>query len=261
MGDPEVFGGGGTDPTKWPLLKMLFAATLVLFVFGVSPVVTAGYLTFIVLAVGSLRNSQGNIHHGTQIVGMAMLGHWLGYVWQALRHRDWRGSLALAGVNIQRTSFFAAGQLVAAAYVVAGVSKILRTGPMWLWDSPNIAIQVLKIGHQHFYGDGNDASLAHAQKVAAVILEHPHLTRIVLGIGLFAELLAFLALYNRKQGFIIGISLVAMHWIIAYLMQLSFPLNIWICLFYFVPLPFLLSLEWVGMLGRREETGRDDGNS
>jgi hypothetical protein len=251
FGDPDIFGGGGTDMTQWPLLKMAFAVALVLFCLGVSPVVSTGYVLFIVVAVGSLRNSQGNIHHGTQIVSMAMLGHWLGYVWSAISQRDWKAAAVFGGLKAERTSFFAAGQLVASAYVVAGVTKLLRSGPGWVWDSPNIAIQILKIGHQHYYGDGTTAPLLHAQRVSEHILEHPHLARMMLGGGLVVEFVAFLALYNRKMGFVVGISLVVMHAFIGYLMQLTFPLNTWIVLFYFVPLPFVLSCRWAGMRGKK----------
>jgi hypothetical protein len=241
LADPEVFSGGDTRVFEWPFLKLLFAIMLVLFCFGVSPVVSCGYLAFIVIAVGSLRNSQGNTHHGTQIVAMVMLGHWLGYVWHAWLQRSWKGAVALATQASQRTSFFAAQQMAAAAYVVAGATKLLRSGFAWFSESPNIAIQVLKIGNQHYYGDGDKTPFDHAQKVAAVISEYPHITQWMLGIGLFAELLAFLALYNRKLGLIVGLSLVAMHLVVGYLMQLTFPLNNFFLLFYFIPFAYALS--------------------
>lgn len=241
LSNPEVFAGGGIHPTEWPFLKLLFAVMLVLFCFGVSPIVSCGYITFIVIAVGSLRNSQGNTHHGTQIVAMAMLGHWLGYLWYGWKQRNWKATLTMATLTSQRTSFFAAQQMAAAAYVVAGVTKLLRSGLSWFSDSPNIAIQVLKIGNQHYYGDGDKAPFEHAQNIAAIISAHPHITQIMLGIGLLAEFFAFLALYNRKMGLIIGINLIGMHLIVGYLMQLTFPLNNFILLFYFIPLPFALA--------------------
>ncbi|MGK0190088.1 MAG: hypothetical protein ACI9R3_005908 [Verrucomicrobiales bacterium] len=241
LAEPEVFAGGGVDVSQWPLLKLLFAVMLVLFCCGISPIISCGYVTFIVIAIGSLRNSQGNTHHGTQIVAMAMLGHWLGYLWCAWKQRNWKAALTMATMTSQRTSYFAAQQMAAAAYVVAGVTKVLRSGVAWFWDSPNIAIQVMKIGNQHYYGDGNKASFEHAQQVAAVISAHPHITQLMLGAGLLAEFLAFLALYNRKLGLIIGLNLVAMHLMVGYLMQLTFPLNNYMLLFYFIPLPFAVA--------------------
>ncbi|MCB1099677.1 MAG: hypothetical protein KDN22_29165 [Verrucomicrobiae bacterium] len=241
LADPEIFSGGGTHVSEWPFMKLLFAVMLVFFCFGVSPVVSCGYIAFIVIAVGSLRNSQGNTHHGTQIVAMAVLGHWLGYIWYAWRQRSWKGAVTMATQASQRTSFFAAQQMAAAAYVVAGATKLLRSGFAWFSESPNIAIQVLKIGNQHYYGDGDKAPFDHAQKVAAVISAYPHITQLMLGVGLFAELLAFFALYNKKLGLTVGLSLVAMHLFVGYLMQLTFPLNNFILLFYFIPLPFALS--------------------
>ena len=240
-GDPKNFGGGGTSPSEWPFLKMLFAVMLVLFCFGVSPVISWGYVTFVVIAVGSLRNSQGNIHHGSQIVAMTVFGHWLGYVWFALRNRQWSPALLFGGTVCQRTSFFAAQQMAAATYVVAGAIKLLRSGFDWFSESPNIAIQVLKIGYQHYYGDGKTDKLEHAERVAEVISTYPTITQLMLGAGLFAELLAFFALYNRKQGLIFGVSLIALHLFVGYLMALTFPLNIYILLVYFMPLPYALS--------------------
>lgn len=252
LADPDTFAGGGTDPGSWPWMKLAFAVMLVLFVFGVSPVLSCGCVAFIVIAVGSLRNSQGNTHHGTQIVAMVVLGHWLGYVWHAWKARQWSAALGMAGIAGERVSFFAAQQMAAAAYVVAGATKLLRTGLAWFWDSPNIAIQVLKIGNQHYYGDGDKAKYEHALRVAEWIAAFPNITRLMLGIGLFAELLAFFALYNRKLGLLVGLSLVAMHLIVGYLMQLTFPLNNYILLFYFIPLPFALARMMHGRRGSRE---------
>ena len=251
FGEPEFFGGGGSRAAEWPLLKMLFAGALVLFCLGVSPIISTGYLLFIMLAIGSLRNSQGNIHHGTQIASMAMLGHWLGYWWCAIKTRSWKSGLLFGGLDAERTSFFAAAQMAASAYVVAGVTKLIVSGPGWIWDSPNLAIQILKIGYQHYYGDGTTMKLVHAERIMGMVIDHPHLTRLMLGAGLVAELVAFMALLNRKMGLLVGVSLVLMHIFVGYLMQLTFPLNTWIVMFYFVPLPFVLSGCWVGMLGKR----------
>ena len=54
------------------------------------------------------------------------------------------------------------------------------------------------------------------------------------------ELLIVFALCNRRLAFWIGLSLLVMHWLIAYIMQLRFPLNEFVIALFFVNVIFLL---------------------
>jgi hypothetical protein len=228
-------------------LHHLFAFAAVLFVFGVTPVLAAGYMLFLMSAVGSLRNSYGNIHHGTQVVSMVILGYWLAYLWRLIVNSPnggtWSQRFFKPGRKVQQCATWWAFQAAVATYVVAGVSKLQISGISWLTDLPYMSLHVEKIGWQHFYGTGEKDLLDQAQEMAALVAGHPWWTRIIVGSGLFLELFAFIALFGRWHAGILGVVLVGMHVMVSRLMQLDFPMNNWVLLIYFINLPFLIM--WV----------------
>lgn len=232
--DGQVFGG----------LHSLFIIATGLFVLGVTPTLTVGYMLFLMSAVGSLRNSYGNIHHGTQIVAMVVMGYWLAYVWRLLvdsPNKESRlQSFLKPNRDVQQCAMWWAFQAAVATYVVAGITKLRTSGLSWISDLPYMSLHVEKIGWQHFYGTGEEALLIQAQEMASLVASHPWLTRIIVGSGLFLELFAFIALFGRWHAMVFGVALMGMHVMVSQLMQLDFPMNNWMLVIYFINLPFLL---------------------
>jgi hypothetical protein len=258
------------DSATFSMLKALFGIALVLWTAGAVTPVAAGYLLFMVSAAGALRNSYGNIHHGTQIMGMVMLGYFCGYLWESLKPNAERskGKRWLWADRVaHQTATWWALQAATATYVIAGVSKMVNNH--WTWDwlrgLPNLALHVEKIGYQHYLGNGDvpryqDSLLhqkldlwilgqsglppyEHSQKIAAILAEWPTATTWIVGSGLFFELFAFWALFSRWHAAIFGIILWVMHIQIVWLMQLEFPMNSWALALLFVNVPF--GLMWV----------------
>jgi hypothetical protein len=225
------------------LLKGIFGVALLLWVVGVLPALATGYMLFLIAAVGSLRNSYGNIHHGTQVMGMVVLGCFCAHVWCLLRsepaHRRLRRFL-LADHNAQQTALWWATQAVAATYVVAGVSKLQISGLDWLTGLGNLPLHVEKIGYQHYLGDGGVYRYEHAKEMAAMLASWPMATYVVVGSGLFFELFSFFALFSRWHAAVFGVILWVMHVQISYLMQLEFPMNNWALLLLLINVPWLL---------------------
>ena len=133
-------------------------------------------------AVFTLNNSQGSTHHGYQIVTVTLLAQvcvlWMPQVhrwcilgWNAFASLQarlfsklkWKGALPWIperylgwrmvpeGLRIGDLWVYYSQLAIAGAYVVAGVSKLLRSGVMWIVDSPLIAVQVVKTHSQNYY--------------------------------------------------------------------------------------------------------------
>jgi hypothetical protein len=224
-------------------LRWGFAIALGLWVMGVCTPLATGYMLFLMSAVGSLRNSYGNIHHGTQVVGMTVLGYFCGYVWHWLKTDTARSRLKrflFADSAAHQTATWWALQAVAATYVVAGASKVIISGFGWITGLVNLPLHVEKIGLQHYFGLGDISRYEHAQDMAAMLAQWPTLMVIVVGSGLFFELFAFWALYSRWHAAIFGVILYIMHLQIIYLMQLEFPMNHWAILLLMINVPYLL---------------------
>ena len=219
----------------------------ILFVLGWVPVVALGYMVFLMVAWGSLRNSYGNIHHGTQIIGMVILGYFAAYMWRLWAGRKEGRSLLkqvmVADHKTHALGWWWAFQAAAATYVVAGWSKLETSGLAWLTELPNMSLHVEKLGWQHYMGTGERALLEKSEGYATLVAGHPWLTIVLVGSGLFFELLAFIGLFGRVWAAVFGVGLYVMHIIVIEMMQLEFPLNSWVLLIFFVNLPFLIM--WV----------------
>jgi hypothetical protein len=244
------------DPNIFPTLKIIFGLALLLWVFGKFSVIACAYLLFLISAVGSLRNSYGNIHHGTQIIGMVMLGWLVGYawrLWQTDSPRPWLNRLLSPERKDHEFATFLALQAAAGTYVIAGVSKLVNSGWAWITGLTNLSLHVEKIGYQHYLGTGDISRYDHAKDMATMLAAHPTATVWIVGSGLFFELGAFWAVWSRAHAFIFGIILWIMHVQIVWLMQLEFPMNSWVLAVLFINMPWLL-LQGVKLTGLYDDT-------
>lgn len=232
------------------ILKVLLFIFAAFYIWGRLMPISVGYMFFYLVALGTLKNSQGAIGHGTQIVALVLLGQFCAYCWcsflkfrkQSLKTKD---NLTHHNLAVDFTQ-----QAIAAAYVVAGIMKLInppfiwRMGlPIpagWIRDLPFVAVEIIKTHSQQYYNTLSAETLERGNIIANWIISHPNLTRIVFSGGLFLELFAFLLLLNRKWSFFIGLSLILMHWGIFEIMQLKFNNNIYVLLIYTVNVPFLI---------------------
>lgn len=206
------------------------------------------FLTAASIVFGTLRNSQGAIAHQDQIVSMILLAQSAVVVVGALRsmgsgrtkRRD-----SSPGNSIDARLHYAALLVIVASYLTAGVSKIERSDGAWLENSHLIGIQVVKTYRQNFYND-LDAERFGKPEVpyAEVILAHPDLSRVVLAGGLFLELCAFLALYDRRSALLFGLLFIAFHRSIALVLGLEFQNHEKVVWIFLVDVPY-----WLGRLG------------
>ena len=121
---------------------------------NVAPLWACAVLFVIHTLLGTVVNSQGAIHHTSQIVGFALLGHIIGYSALLLRRRR---DLAFGCNQFEllrpRERLFSESptiviyitqQLIAVAYVVSAISKLARSEGGWITSLPNIALQLQK---------------------------------------------------------------------------------------------------------------------
>jgi hypothetical protein len=229
--------------STFTILYQLFLLASAGFVLGIASPLATAYMLFLISAVGSLRNSYGNIHHGTQIMGMVILGYFVGYLWSSLRPQAGRSlgqRLWKADRKAHEIATQWALQAAVATYVVAGLSKIDASGWGWITGLVHLPLHVEKIGFQHYLGLGEMAPYTHAKEMAAMLAHYPLTTTVLVGSGLFFELFAFWALFSRAHAAVFGVILWVMHVQIVYLMQLTFPMNSWVLLVLFINVPYLL---------------------
>ncbi|MEM0895287.1 MAG: hypothetical protein AAGJ79_00270 [Verrucomicrobiota bacterium] len=236
---------GVADVLRWVLV-----VALVVYVSGFLLPVSTLAVFLIHNAVFTLNNSQGAIHHGYQIITLPLLAQ-LVVVWLPWIARLRKKEFTLPEGQHMRDLFVYATQLmIAAAYVLAGVAKTLRSGLHWIADSPYISVQLVKTRGQKFYEYLDprlaDMGMPYAEWMAA----HPWLTRGMLTGGLLLELFAFLLLVNRAWALAFGLALILFHKCNEWLMLLHFEQNIDVCMIFLGNVPFWIVAPFIVLLGR-----------
>jgi len=225
-----------------PYLVGIFWIAVALYVIGFLPMLATTILFVLHMVAGTLGNSHGATHHTVQIVGFALLGQVLAHLY--FKFSQLRKKESLLVKTPHGPLIYCTTQLVAAAYVVAGLSKMLRSRGSWLKDSENLTVQMEKGIRKNFYDthseQGNDA----IHWFVRFMDESPLIAKAMLGSGLILELFAFLALINRWTLAIFGIGLWLMHESISAAMGLGFAFNKLVLLVFLINVPYWLVAAW-----------------
>ena len=113
-------------------------------------------------------------------------------------------------------------QAVAAVYTLAAISKINASGIHWLTDAPYLSLQILKSFSFEYVTTGDTTYLNQGIAKASWVLQHPFITRFLLGSSLVLESLSLIMITGKKRALIYGILLLSMHLGIKWAMNISF---------------------------------------
>lgn len=233
-------------------LRLSVLAALVLFACGLVPLLSLGWTALVLISVGTLENSQGAIGHHLQLTCLVAGAQCLAYVGALGREKGpglWRGSIVA-----HRDAVHAAKLIIVAAYVASACVKLIASGGLWIWQLPEISLQLVKTHANVYYDTLWPMNTWGAETLPALIAAHPNLTRLFFTPGLLLELFAFLALTGRRAGFIIGGGLLVMHLLVRWVMQLSFSAHEWLLVIFFLNFPYLIHLGLCRWRHGRSET-------
>lgn len=233
------------DPNVYVYFRYATWIALVCYVLRRGWAVVLPYLALFSIAIGSITNSRGAISHSIQIVSLVLLAQTAAHYYSLLRRSS---EPREAGEN---RAIWWSQQTIVAVYLVSGVTKLLETGGAWFFQTPLIAVQILKTTDQTFYNmldaSGRETGLA----VADWIVQHPLLAGLILSGGLLLELAAPVALLGRRFALAIGLSLVLFHETVQRVMTLYFVWNEYLIWIYLVNVPFWILLAWRAVRRRR----------
>jgi hypothetical protein len=228
------------DPHHFLIFRVIMIAALALYVAGRWVPFALTLLLLGNVCVESLVASQGVHGHSRQVLGLLLLGQWLG-VMAALVVKPWGG---LSNWHrwteaAQNVSFNFGRQMVVATYFVAAVSKEYKSDGFWFLQNENFSLVVLKA--QQTSGVEGSPISAHAVALAHWIGEHSWGGACILFLGWFLEFCAPLALLNRRMGLLMGVLFTAFHLANGWFMGLEFALTRLIVFVFFI-VPGLLFL-------------------
>lgn len=233
-------------PTAFHWMAVIMTIACVLYVVGIAFPVAATLLFLGYLTVGTLINSNGSISHYYQLItlmlGFQALAAW---VWAA-RHpwKDTWGWLVSSDLHslVIRTTI----QVLAANYVLCGISKVIASRGAWTWNNLYMPVEFAKIQANQYYETLQMPDMGIGGMINDLCLQHPWMCLLVYSPGIIFELLAFLMLLGRRWLFVFGLLIIAMHGVIKLVMGLNFQQHQWIFLIFAVNLPY-----WIAWLSSR----------
>ena len=212
-------------------------AGLVAYVAGRMPVLGLIPALFFSLVIGTLGNSQGAINHSTQMVTMMLLAQWLVYL--IPRGPEAPPSMShwlKPDFNVQQQVIWWSTLVIAASYVVCGVVKLVNSNGLWLYETPYLAVQLLKTNWCHYH-DTLEMPPGWLQSLIQAMTDHPNLARLFFGMGLLIELGGFVILISRRWALVGGLAIIALHLSISQVMSLNFLTHIYAVLIFAVNVP------------------------
>lgn len=229
------------EPENFRAAFMVFAAGAVGYVVGALPFLSLSAMLFPLVAAATLINSQGAVSHHYQLLALVLTGQWAYSLYFLLRGRaPLRERLGVSNW-LQSRLVAIALQIVAANYLLTGITKLLKTNGAWIWQSQYMPVQFEKIGLQKYYSSLVWDSPSLGSELSQLCLEHPWLCFVLYAPGLLLELLTPLILLGRGWSFFTGVCVVLMHRLIAITMSLQFTQHEWVVAIFAINPPY-----WIG---------------
>ena len=232
------------NPDVYSACRYALYVALALYVLRIGWSFVLPYLALLSIAVGSINNSRGAITHHLQIVSLVLLAQMAAHFYSIIRRR--RSAAHETAAQREDRVIFWSQQAVVATYVASALTKLLSTNGMWFFQSPRIALQVVKTTEQRYY-DSLDAAFSGSGAAAAEwMAQHPLLVGVVVSLGLLLELTTPVALLGRGFALCYGVCLLLFHASVREVMKLTFEYNEYLIWIFLVNVPF-----WLGLAARR----------
>lgn len=237
------------QPTALTTGEYLLWAALVLYVARIALWLALPYMALFSIAVGSAQNSSGAIGHHAQIVSLVLLAQAVAY-FRSRFSRTANGERP-AAVTIESRMIDWSLQAIAATYFISGLTKLIRTHGLWFFQSPFVAVQILKTSDHNYYDKLDLASYHTGYELAEWMVQHPLLVGAIMSGGLLLELTSPLILCGRRWALFFGVALVVFHESIGRTMQLHFPFNEMLLVVYLVNAPYWIGAAWQSLRNSR----------
>ena len=192
-------------------LTLSLVTLLVLYLSEISMAIVTALLFFCSVFIYSIGESNG-VMGRNGLMSLVFFAQSMAYI---LDH--YKNGSRLATNRVQFSL-----QAVAAVYTLAAISKINASGIHWLTDAPYLSLQILKSFSFEYVTTGDTTYLNQGIAKASWVLQHPFITRFLLGSSLVLESLSLIMITGKKRALIYGILLLSMHLGIKWAMNISF---------------------------------------
>ncbi len=200
------------SPTRL-LTIIALSIALMLYVLEIAMTLNLFFLSTISIVILSLEESNGmSVENG--VLSLLFFTQFLAYLINVFN--------ADSSLNKNRIQYPL--QIIAAVYVLAGISKVWASGSNWFWDdAPKFTLEIQRVFFAKFATNGEHYYQQMGICTTDFFLKNIFMLKGMLFFALLFELFAFIMLFNRKLSFIYGFVLLAMHLGIYLIMNITFP--------------------------------------
>ena len=243
------------NPDIMAICRWLMAGALVLYVTHRLAFVAYPVICFLLIASGTLANSQSpQVTHHSQVITMVLLAQAVWYFTDLWQRRGKRRDPA-ESQRWHRLAFYFSIQVFMAGYMVSVVSKMVNSEGEWIARSAYVPVQLEKNilmdhynvanlpdsmkpqgGEQHWFD-----KLDIPRKTQDLFIARPNLARLALTTGMLLEAFCFFALAGRRVALVYGLLLVLFHLMISWTMNLTFKYHLSLLALYFVGIPYWIT--------------------
>ena len=158
------------------------------------------------------RHESGGMFFHTTVYTVVFAVQWLAYVQHRINPL----------FNFEKYRVHYGVQIVAALYMLAGISKLMASGINWVNSGELFSLQVIKNYSFIYFAQGNKAVLNEGMQLANNLLQQRNFIRVLLSASLLLELGCFAALISQRVRRVYALGLLAMHAGIKIIMAIPF---------------------------------------
>jgi hypothetical protein len=221
------------DPQFFAWARTALAAALILYLLRLVVWLALPVASFVNLAANGITNSQGAIQHAAQIVSLVLLAQTVAHFFGIWRRRQGEERRLL-----EDRAIWWSQQTIVAVYLVAGITKLIVTKGLWIFQARWIGVSVAKSAYQSYYDTLNQTDLQQQLAVANFAAGHGWIVALIAATGLLLELGSPLMLLNRTTAALLGCLLVGFHLSLDYTMRLTFIYNQWLLIIFMINVPY-----------------------
>jgi hypothetical protein len=221
------------NPQFFAWARTALAAALILYLLRLVVWLALPVASFVNLAANGITNSQGAIQHAAQIVSLVLLAQTVAHFFGIWRRRQGEEHRLL-----EDRAIWWSQQTIVAVYLVAGITKLIVTQGLWIFQARWIGVSVAKSAYQSYYDTLNQTDLQQQLAVANFAAGHGWIVALIAATGLLLELGSPLMLLNRTTAALLGCLLVGFHLSLDYTMRLTFIYNQWLLIIFMINVPY-----------------------
>lgn len=210
----------------------LFASILYLFEIKV---LYMSFICFVISLIGFTIEESNGVLYRNGLFTFVFFAQFLAYLYHNFNPQS----------NLSKNRVQFCVQTVAIGYTLSGISKLMNSGFQWVIEGRKMGLQISKSYYYAYLDSGDKTLITKGQNFIINIESHAVLISILLLFALILELFALVSVISKKNAFIYGLLLLAMHIGIYIVMDIIiFPIVLPMIIFMINPL-YLISQMFI----------------